>query len=403
MALACSEKRGPLRPYRSPLADATNTDVKNAGSGHCSAATKYLACKQNLMGTAQPASSARGACAPLREASSGLSSGSQSSDLSAGSQSQTKSRRRLPARPLGSLRAVRQRLEAPPRSSPRSSLPELLDGLSSAHPPLIEHIMSFVDEDQIFYQQMWDLQAEVRVRPDYMSSQPDLSDSMRVVLIDWLADVLRKYRLSSSTLFLTVSLVDLFLSKVIVPRNRLQLVGVAACSLASKYNERDAPTLDSLAYVTAQTYTVNEIKAMECQLLSALGFKVPRTSAVVFLERLLGMLQHRMDTVQCETARFLAELALLDLQCLCHGPAVVAAAALYVSRKLFALEPVWPSCMAQLAWHEEPELRPCVTALWELLVRDPAPNCKAIMNKFSDKKHSCVFQRVTDRLAVIRA
>lgn len=395
MALVCSENQGHLRPYRSPLADATNTDVKHSGSGHCSAATKSFAAKENLLGTAQPASSARGACAPSREAGSGLSSGSQS---------QSQSRRRLPARPLGSCRAVRQRLEEPPRSSPpRSSLPELLDGLSSAHPPLIDHIMSFVDEDQTFYQQMWDLQVEVKVSPDYMSLQPDLNDGMRIILIDWLADVLRKYRLSSSTLFLTVSLVDLFLSKVIVPRNRLQLVGVAACSLASKYNERDAPSLDSLAYVTANTFAVNEIKAMECQLLSAVGFRVPRTSAFVFVERLLGMLQHRMDTVQCEAARFLAELALLDMRCLCHGPAAVAAAALYVSRKLFALEPLWPSCMAQLAWHGESELESCATALWELLVRDSAPNCKAIMKKFSEKSHSCVSQLVIDRLAAIRA
>eukprot|EP00930_Biecheleria_cincta_P023052 TRINITY_DN16706_c0_g2_i1.p1 TRINITY_DN16706_c0_g2~~TRINITY_DN16706_c0_g2_i1.p1 ORF type:complete len:394 (-),score=68.13 TRINITY_DN16706_c0_g2_i1:98-1279(-) len=391
LVCVCSENR----PYRSPLADATNSDVKNSGSGHCSAATKCCASKEDLMGTAQPASSARGACAPSREASSGLSSGSQS---------QSQSRRRLPARPLSSCRPVRQRIEEPPRSSPpRSSLPDLLDGLSSAHPPLIEHIMSFVDEDQTFYQQMWDLQVEVKVSPDYMSLQPDLNDGMRIILIDWLADVLRKYGLSSSTLFLTVSLVDLFLSKVTVPRNRLQLVGVAACSLASKYNERDAPSLDSLAYVTANTYTVNEIKAMECQLLSALDFRVPRSNAGVFVERLLGLLQHRMDAVQCEAVRYLAELALLDLRCLSHGPSAVAAAALYVSQKLFAQEPLWPSCMAQLAWHDEPALKPCATALWELLVTDLAPNCKAITRKFADKSHSCVSQLVTNRLAVLRA
>jgi cyclin B len=49
---------------------------------------------------------------------------------------------------------------------------------------------------------------------------------MRTILINWLVEVHRKFRLRSETLFLTANVLDRFLEKKAVSRSKLQLVGV---------------------------------------------------------------------------------------------------------------------------------------------------------------------------------
>jgi cyclin B len=50
-----------------------------------------------------------------------------------------------------------------------------------------------------------------------------------------------KFKLVPETLYLTVSLIDRYLEKVEVHREKLQLVGVTAMLIASKYEEIYAP------------------------------------------------------------------------------------------------------------------------------------------------------------------
>ncbi len=73
------------------------------------------------------------------------------------------------------------------------------------------------------------------------SVQSDINPMMRSILLDWLVEVGMEYRLSSDTLFLSAAYIDRFLSLVDVKRNRLQLVGVTAMLVASKYEEIYAP------------------------------------------------------------------------------------------------------------------------------------------------------------------
>ena len=62
----------------------------------------------------------------------------------------------------------------------------------------------------------------------FMRMQTHINERMRAILMDWLVDVHLKYRQSTETLHLTASLVDRYLSRVPVPRAKLQLIGVAA-------------------------------------------------------------------------------------------------------------------------------------------------------------------------------
>lgn len=76
---------------------------------------------------------------------------------------------------------------------------------------------------------------------DYMGNQPELSPRMRSILADWLIESHRRFQLMPETLYLTIYIVDRYLSLQPTPRRELQLVGVAALLIACKYEEIWAP------------------------------------------------------------------------------------------------------------------------------------------------------------------
>ena len=79
-----------------------------------------------------------------------------------------------------------------------------------------------------------------------MDSQPEMNEKMRSILVDWLIEVHHKFELMPETLYLTINIIDRFLSVKTVPRRELQLVGISAMLIASKYEEIWAPEVCSL-------------------------------------------------------------------------------------------------------------------------------------------------------------
>ena len=91
------------------------------------------------------------------------------------------------------------------------------------------------------YSYYYRVEGATAVAPSYMSNQADINDKMRAILVDWLVEVHLKFKLMPETLFLTVNLIDRYLALAPVTRKNLQLVGVTAMLLASKYEEIWAP------------------------------------------------------------------------------------------------------------------------------------------------------------------
>ena len=123
----------------------------------------------------------------------------------------------------------------------------------------------------------------------YIEHQPDISERMRAILVDWLIEVHLKFKLRAETLFLTVNLIDRFLSRAKVERSKLQLVGVTAMMLASKYEEIYPPQVADFAYITDKAVTKQEILEMEFNFIHVLDFNLQTTSSFCFLQRLLQL------------------------------------------------------------------------------------------------------------------
>lgn len=76
---------------------------------------------------------------------------------------------------------------------------------------------------------------EFAIEP-YMHRQPQLTTWIRTLLVDWMVELQETFELNHETLYLAVKIVDIYLSKVTVARDKLQLVGAASMLIACKYD-----------------------------------------------------------------------------------------------------------------------------------------------------------------------
>jgi cyclin B len=88
-----------------------------------------------------------------------------------------------------------------------------------------------------------------------MEQQPKINETIRSTLIDWIIQIHYNFKLLPETLFLTVNLVDRYLEKQVVSKRDVQLVGVAAMLIATKYEEIYPPVLKDLVFITDNAYT----------------------------------------------------------------------------------------------------------------------------------------------------
>lgn len=59
---------------------------------------------------------------------------------------------------------------------------------------------------------------------------------MRALLVDWMVEVQENFEVNHESLYLGVKLVDLYLSKHIIRKENLQLVGITGLFIACKYD-----------------------------------------------------------------------------------------------------------------------------------------------------------------------
>ena len=112
---------------------------------------------------------------------------------------------------------------------------------------------------QDMYQHFRSKEAFTTASPEYMDNQQYIDERMRSILIDWLVEVHLKFKLVPETLYLVVNLIDRYLAKKEVTRSKLQLVGVTALFIATKYEEIYPPELRDLVYICDRAYSKFEV------------------------------------------------------------------------------------------------------------------------------------------------
>jgi G2/mitotic-specific cyclin 2 len=195
--------------------------------------------------------------------------------------------------------------------------------------------------------------------PEYMDGQSEISWSMRQTLVDWMLQVHLRYHMLPETLWIAVNIVDRFLTKRVVSLLKLQLVGVTALFIASKYEEILAPSVEEFVFMTDKGYEKDEILKGERIVLQTLEFKISHYCSPYSWMRKIS----KADSYDIQTrtlSKFLTEVTLLDYRFLRVKPSMVAAIGMYTARKMLGCNWVRSStfrlfhlalgCMATIAW-----------------------------------------------------
>lgn len=120
---------------------------------------------------------------------------------------------------------------------------------------------------------------------NYMERQKHINRWMRSLLVDWMVEVQETFELNHETLYLAVKVVDLYLARVIVIKDKLQLLGAAAMFLACKYDERTPPLIDDFLYICDGAYVQKELIAMEMDVFRTIGYDLGMPLSYRFLRR----------------------------------------------------------------------------------------------------------------------
>ncbi|XP_022265526.1 cyclin-A1 isoform X2 [Canis lupus baileyi] len=228
---------------------------------------------------------------------------------------------------------------------------------------------------------------QIRHRPKahYMRKQPDITESMRTILVDWLVEVGEEYKLRAETLYLAVNFLDRFLSCMSVLRGKLQLVGTAAILLASKYEEIYPPEVDEFVYITDDTYTKRQLLRMEHLLLKVLAFDltVPTTN-----QFLLQYLRRQGVCIRTENlAKYVAELSLLEADPFLKYLPSLRAAAAYCLANYTVNRHFWPETLAAFTGYSLNEIVPCLSELHKACLDIPHRPQQAIREKYKASKY----------------
>ncbi|CAD5190679.1 unnamed protein product [Musa acuminata subsp. malaccensis] len=256
------------------------------------------------------------------------------------------------------------------------------------------------------------LAAELIRRPvsDFMETlQRDVTESMRGILIDWLVEVSEEYKLVPDTLYLTVYMIDQFLSQNYIERQRLQLLGITCMLIASKYEEICTPRVEQFCLITDNTYTKAEVLKMESQVLSYLGFQLSVPTTKTFL-RYQSFNMKLTPTIICRRflraahasnkapsltlgylANYLAELTLLEYSFIKFLPSVIAASAVFLARwTLDQSSHPWNPTLEYYTTYKATDLKVTIFALQELQMNSKSCPLNAIREKYRQEKFECV-------------
>jgi len=231
----------------------------------------------------------------------------------------------------------------------------------------------------------------------YMEQQRDINSKMRAILIDWLVEVQMKYRLSQDTLFLTVNIIDRYLSVRQVMRKKLQLLGVVAMMIASKYEEIDPPKVNEFAYITDHTYPRQEIVNMESNILMVLEYQIAVPTPRHMLDRLQRL--NGCDSVHRSLVEYALELALLDVRFVRYQPSSLVGAAVLMSNEYFGRRQVWSEAMTHQIGCTDSMLQACASDLRAAVDTARTASLQAVVRKYQ----LYVYHSVADLPARARA
>ena len=204
------------------------------------------------------------------------------------------------------------------------------------------------------------------VDPDYINQQSDVNSKMRKILVEWLIEVHNRYRMVQEVLHLCVNIIDRFMSSNRINREKLQLLGISALLIASKFEEIYPPSVHRFIYLSENAVDLEEILEMEGKILCFLDFRLLGPSTNKFFERFAEIFN--MNETGRLIGKCLLDLALIEYKCLKYKKSLLAASAVIVALRILGINIEEKEQKEKMGYDKE-ELEECSKLLCYLMLK----------------------------------
>lgn len=228
------------------------------------------------------------------------------------------------------------------------------------------------------------------INTNYWLFQNDINYKMREILVDWIISVHDKLNMQKKTLFHCIFLIDAYLSRNVVNKKNLQLLGVTAFLIASKQSEIIVPKLQTLSDITANAYTKKEINDMEIRITQSFDFNILSPTADEFY----GLIAEHCEFTEKQRyfGDYFLDASLVDFSLIHYKPSTLAVACGCIVRKFFNLDGAYSLLDLPFLHINKEEVRACVRDLCFCMKNLSNSFLSATKNKYLSGKYLNVAQ-----------
>lgn len=138
-----------------------------------------------------------------------------------------------------------------------------------------------------------------------------------------------------------------------VPRNDLQLVGITAMFLSCKYEEIYPSSITEFVFIAADTYTSQQIRQKEVDILDTLNYQLGRPNPLTFLRRYSKLM--KTTTPIHNLAKYFIETCYVSTESRGLLPSQLAVGALTLAVRVVTktqrTEDIWNKTMENYTWY----------------------------------------------------
>jgi cyclin B len=223
-----------------------------------------------------------------------------------------------------------------------------------------------------------------KIEKDYMDKQYDINHKMRAILVDWLIEVHLNFHFKRKTLFQTIQIIDLFLSKKLMQKNKFQLLGIASLLISCKENEIFYPPIEEFVNITNNAFTKKELFNMEVYILKVLNFEVLLPTSEEFYNIISEAFN--FNKMQHHLGEYFLDSALVDYEILRYKPSAIGLACAYIVMKFYGIngyKDLYDPRMMMEYNYPQKTIKECAKALCFLVQNLSKSTLKAAKDKYS--------------------
>ena len=161
------------------------------------------------------------------------------------------------------------------------------------------------------------------IDPYYLiSKEREITPEMRTMIIDWLFEVHQLFNFQEKSLFMTVQLMDRFLTKETIESNELQLLILTCINISSKHEELEYPILDNFITVSGYNYTADDMIKMESRVLRAIDWEIVSPNLYDFFQIFSSICE--LNPIENSQGVYILNIILMDVNMLKYSISLLA-------------------------------------------------------------------------------